>query len=94
MPMAPAQYTNGIMASVGNDVNGRHPPAVAAAVNDGAANQNSRSQRSGRSNRVLGDYTLGKTLGAGSMGKVKLAYHNITGEKVRRNSKSQLSALS
>jgi serine/threonine protein kinase KIN1/2 len=35
------------------------------------------------SNRVLGDYTLSKTLGAGSMGKVKLAHHNITGEKVR-----------
>ena len=36
-----------------------------------------------RSNRILGDYTLSKTLGAGSMGKVKLATHNITGEKVR-----------
>ena len=35
------------------------------------------------SNRVLGDYTLSKTLGAGSMGKVKLAHHNISGEKVR-----------
>ena len=35
------------------------------------------------SNKVLGDYTLGKTLGQGSMGKVKLAQHNITGEKVR-----------
>jgi hypothetical protein len=35
-----------------------------------------------RSNRILGDYTLSKTLGAGSMGKVKLATHNITGEKV------------
>ncbi|KIJ13649.1 hypothetical protein PAXINDRAFT_100605 [Paxillus involutus ATCC 200175] len=33
------------------------------------------------SNRVLGDYTLTKTLGAGSMGKVKLAIHNITEEK-------------
>ncbi|KZT30084.1 Pkinase-domain-containing protein [Neolentinus lepideus HHB14362 ss-1] len=33
------------------------------------------------SNRVLGDYTLSKTLGAGSMGKVKLAHHNVTGEK-------------
>ncbi|KAF8151789.1 hypothetical protein B0H34DRAFT_664444 [Crassisporium funariophilum] len=32
-------------------------------------------------NRILGDYTLSKTLGAGSMGKVKLATHNITGEK-------------
>jgi hypothetical protein len=34
-------------------------------------------------NRILGDYTLSKTLGAGSMGKVKLAHHNVTGEKVR-----------
>ncbi|KAJ7226993.1 Pkinase-domain-containing protein [Mycena pura] len=34
-----------------------------------------------RSNRVLGDYTLSKTLGAGSMGKVKLATHNVTGEE-------------
>lgn len=41
------------------------------------------TSKSGRSsNRILGDYTLSKTLGAGSMGKVKLATHNITGEKV------------
>jgi len=33
-------------------------------------------------NRILGEYTLSKTLGAGSMGKVKLAHHNVTGEKV------------
>lgn len=33
-------------------------------------------------NRLLGDYTLSKTLGAGSMGKVKLAHHNMTGEKL------------
>lgn len=32
--------------------------------------------------RVLGDYVLTKTLGAGSMGKVKLAVHTPTGEKV------------
>jgi len=38
---------------------------------------------SARSNRILGDYTIGKTLGAGSMGKVKLAVHNVSGEKVR-----------
>lgn len=38
--------------------------------------------RSSRSNRILGDYTLSKTLGAGSMGKVKLATHNVTGEQV------------
>lgn len=41
------------------------------------------SSRPTRSNRILGDYTLSKTLGAGSMGKVKLATHNISGEKVR-----------
>lgn len=39
--------------------------------------------RSRSSYRILGDYTLSKTLGAGSMGKVKLAHHNVTGEKVR-----------
>ncbi|KAI0922430.1 hypothetical protein AcV7_005966 [Taiwanofungus camphoratus] len=33
-------------------------------------------------NRILGDYTLSKTLGAGSMGKVKLAHHSLTGEKL------------
>ena len=32
--------------------------------------------------RMLGDYILGKTLGAGSMGKVKIGIHVITGEKV------------
>ncbi|KAF8803991.1 Pkinase-domain-containing protein [Phlegmacium glaucopus] len=40
------------------------------------------SSKPSRSNRILGDYTLSKTLGAGSMGKVKLATHNITGEKL------------
>ncbi|KAG6331469.1 hypothetical protein ID866_7622 [Astraeus odoratus] len=37
----------------------------------------------GRSSaKVVGDYTLTKTLGAGSMGKVKLAIHNVTDEKL------------
>lgn len=40
------------------------------------------ASRSRTTNRILGDYTLSKTLGAGSMGKVKLATHNVTGEKV------------
>jgi serine/threonine protein kinase KIN1/2 len=44
---------------------------------------NGQSSKSGRSsNRVLGDYTLSKSLGQGSMGKVKLAHHNVTGQKV------------
>ena len=48
--------------------------------------QHSRDQSTSRvsrsSGRVLGDYTLGKTLGAGSMGKVKLAQHANSDEKV------------
>lgn len=38
--------------------------------------------RSKQGGRVLGSYTMTKTLGAGSMGKVKLAVHNHTSEKV------------
>ncbi|KAJ7731919.1 kinase-like domain-containing protein [Mycena maculata] len=30
--------------------------------------------------RILGDYTLGQTIGAGSTSKVKLATHNVSGE--------------
>lgn len=33
--------------------------------------------------RVIGNYTLINTLGSGSMGKVRLAVHNITGDKVK-----------
>ncbi|KAK2461106.1 hypothetical protein APHAL10511_006885 [Amanita phalloides] len=45
--------------------------------------QNHRKHRaSARSNRLLGDYSLGKTIGAGSMGKVKLAVHNVSGDKL------------
>lgn len=36
-----------------------------------------------RSRKVLGEWTMSKTLGAGSMGKVKLGISSITGEKVR-----------
>lgn len=50
----------------------------------------SSSKQSRSANRVLGDYTLTKTLGAGSMGKVKLATHNITEEKVRRRLSTSL----
>jgi serine/threonine protein kinase len=34
--------------------------------------------------RIIGNYTLVNTLGSGSMGKVRLAVHNITGDKVCR----------
>ncbi|KAH8105689.1 kinase-like domain-containing protein [Phellopilus nigrolimitatus] len=42
-----------------------------------------RTQKWHSSKHALGDYTLGKTLYAGSMGKVKLVYDILTGEKVR-----------
>lgn len=57
----------------GQETNGKH----AQEPNSSAAGGRTASR-----NRVLGDYTLSKTLGAGSMGKVKLAHHNVTGEKV------------
>ncbi|PCH34832.1 Pkinase-domain-containing protein [Wolfiporia cocos MD-104 SS10] len=48
---------------------------------DGGRREQGSSSKPRSTNRILGDYTLSKTLGAGSMGKVKLAHHNITGEK-------------
>ncbi|KAI9312873.1 hypothetical protein BX666DRAFT_1982764 [Dichotomocladium elegans] len=41
----------------------------------------SSNQRS-KPRRVIGNYTLVRTLGSGSMGKVKLAMHNITQDKL------------
>ncbi|PVG02349.1 Pkinase-domain-containing protein [Serendipita vermifera] len=65
-------------------------PNVQAAAEQSHSSHDQRSQghsssRRGASRatvRVIGNYSLGKTLGAGSMGKVKLAYHNQTGEKL------------
>ncbi|KAK9709731.1 Serine/threonine-protein kinase [Basidiobolus ranarum] len=37
---------------------------------------------SSRSRKYIGNYQLTKTLGTGSMGKVKLGVHHVTGEKV------------
>lgn len=80
MPMASQQYTTTGSAGGGGDA---QTPTDAASAATAAPSPSARSQKPRSANRVLGDYTLGKTLGAGSMGKVKLAYHNITGEKVR-----------
>ena len=65
-----------------------HAPQVPTLSSDENGNRERRkhredqpsSRRSGR--RTLGDYTLSKTLGAGSMGQVRLASHNVSGEKV------------
>lgn len=60
------------------------PPEVPKETERPESNGKEASQpgRNTTRNRVLGEYTLSKTLGAGSMGKVKLAHHNVTGEKV------------
>jgi len=47
---------------------------------DNASRGDSAPRKS--SSRIVGEYNLGKTLGAGSMGKVKLAHHISTGERV------------
>jgi serine/threonine protein kinase len=39
---------------------------------------------------VIGDYTLVNTIGSGSMGKVRLAIHSTTGEKVYKKIKTTL----
>ncbi|KAL4263361.1 non-specific serine/threonine protein kinase [Pleurotus pulmonarius] len=65
----------------GND-SGRSTPAGNARRSHRERETNGSSNKPRSSGRILGDYTLSKTLGAGSMGKVKLATHNITGEKL------------
>ncbi|KAI9720477.1 MAG: Protein kinase [Chrysothrix sp. TS-e1954] len=52
-----------------------HSPATAAAPR-------SSSPGSRKPNQRLGQYTMIKTLGEGSFGKVKLAVHQVTGQKV------------
>ena len=67
---------------------GNRRPCIEKSSHSGLtlAMSNGQKRQSGgprtRSSKLLGDYTLAKTLGAGSMGKVKLATHNLSGEKV------------
>lgn len=68
-PVAAAESLNGQPASEQPEHRSQH-------------HSSSRRGTSRATVRVIGNYSLGKTLGAGSMGKVKLAYHNQTGEKV------------
>ncbi|RCI04380.1 serine/threonine-protein kinase KIN2 [Rhizopus stolonifer] len=45
-------------------------------------NKKAPVERTTKPRRVIGNYTLINTLGSGSMGKVRLAVHNITGDKL------------
>ncbi|KAG6875377.1 hypothetical protein C0992_004070 [Termitomyces sp. T32_za158] len=60
------------------------PPSAASSPpsRDPTPSRRTPSGSRHRTNRILGDYILSKTLGAGSMGKVKLATHSATGEKL------------
>ena len=70
------------------------PTSSAAPRTDEAPPRSRNGTKSGGSrNRQLGDYTLSKSLGAGSMGKVKLAHHNLSGAKVSGNRMPSVSIL-
>ena len=58
------------------------PNALDTTGGESRSRNHESQHRSKQGGRVLGSYTMTKTLGAGSMGKVKLASHNQTGEKV------------
>lgn len=85
-PIAPTPRIQSINGSRQRPVS--MPPqsyASSTATSEPRSSRNHDSQhRSKQTGRVLGSYTMTKTLGAGSMGKVKLSVHNQTGEKVRR----------
>jgi serine/threonine protein kinase KIN1/2 len=76
--MPPQAASAAAAAAVANGANERRADDAAS----GHKPRQSASKSTRSSNRVLGDYTLSKSLGQGSMGKVKLAHHNITGQKV------------
>lgn len=61
---------------------GAPAPTASASTGSEAADRQRERERERRSRRTLGDYALGKTLGAGSMGKVKLGVKMGSGEKV------------
>lgn len=77
-------FNNGATTSNGNSRN------QTSSQNTGSSNpqaergmaQQGQAVSKPRNNRQVGDWVLGKTLGAGSMGKVKLATHQYTKEKV------------
>ncbi|KAF2185979.1 Pkinase-domain-containing protein [Zopfia rhizophila CBS 207.26] len=50
--------------------------------NPAPATQDSKSGRDPKTSQRLGQYTIVKTLGEGSFGKVKLAVHQVSGQKV------------
>lgn len=51
-------------------------------VNTKEKSNNGKNGDSEKEEYILGNYKLGKTIGEGTFGKVKLGFHKLTGEKV------------
>jgi len=88
-PTASANKTRGLSPPLPYTATTGVVSGAATSSSDGSDTTSSRRQHrdgsssgTSRENRILGDYTLSKTMGVGSMGKFKLATHNVTGEKV------------
>ncbi|KAG8900876.1 serine/threonine-protein kinase KIN2, partial [Tulasnella sp. 417] len=65
-----------------NETQGGVPTTEDQGTTSVSSSQNPTAERRTQSKRILGDYTLGRTIGVGSTSKVVLAQHNITSEKV------------
>jgi serine/threonine protein kinase len=76
-PPARSSSVRRMLASGPTDGPAAGPSAAASSSSSRAHGSSSKRQQ-----RVIGEYFLGKTLGAGSMGKVKLGSHVKTGSKV------------
>lgn len=64
-----------------SSVHPKRPSSLNKKHTSSTSNRNSTTERS-KPKRVIGNYTLVNTLGSGSMGKVRLAVNNFTGDKV------------
>jgi carbon catabolite-derepressing protein kinase len=73
----PAQRRNAGGTGPAKTVEFAEPPPIAL----NTAVQESKSKDT-KANQRLGQYTIVKTLGEGSFGKVKLATHQVSGQKV------------
>lgn len=62
--------------------NYRGAPRVKAATNSSNRSAVPRSGEEAERRQIVGQYMIGKTIGEGTFGKVKLAAHMPTGEKV------------
>lgn len=62
--------------------NPRRSSAKQSDVHNDRAPPTHDRQRDPKTSQRLGQYTVVKTLGEGSFGKVKLAVHQVTGQKV------------